>query len=108
MDAGAWCQQRDRDAGGSAFDSAATAPKTPPTADAAPVGLREAVIQDLMEVLDASGYLRSRSALQVRSTLHQLLGRLQPSRSEAGMLRGMLKPTRWQMGLLAPRDSTDP
>ena len=104
---GAWCQQRDRDAGGSAIDGAATAPTAPPTADAAPVGLRDAVIQDLMEVLDASGYLRSRSELQVRSTLHQLLGRLQPTRSEAGMLRGMLKPTRWQMGLLAPRDTTE-
>jgi len=93
---GTWCQDRDADP---------EAPPEPPAATTlpAPQGLRDAVIEDVLGVLEATGYLESRSPLQVRATLHQLLARVQPSVQDAGMLRGMLKPSRWRLGLLPTR-----
>jgi TrmH family RNA methyltransferase len=65
----------------------------------APVALREAAIEDTMEVLEAVGYLRSRSAVQVRGTLHEGLARVAEDARLVAILRGMLKPVRHALGV---------
>ena len=87
---GAWCQDRDRD----------KAPASPPPG--VPMGLRQGLVQDVLEVLGASGYLDNRPDAMVRSTLHQLAAKLE-TLEEARMLRGMLKPVRWKLGVLPRR-----
>lgn len=87
---GAWCQTRDAD-------------KVPaPARPGVPMGLRQGLVNDLLEVLRASGYLDNRPDAMVRSTLHQLATKLD-SLEEARVLRGMLKPVRWKLGVLPKR-----
>lgn len=87
---GAWCQQRD-------------AAKPPaPAAATVPVGLRDGLVDDLVSVLGAVGYLDNHPSSLVRSTLHQLAAKL-TSIDEASMLRGMIKPVRWELGLVPRR-----
>ncbi len=90
---GGWCQARD-----------AAAPHWPLWRRRKMQGL----VQDALQVLEATGYLNGRSPLQVRATLGQLLGRLEPTGPEAGMLRGMLKPLRFHLGLLGRRSPPPP
>jgi tRNA C32,U32 (ribose-2'-O)-methylase TrmJ len=66
------------------------------------MGLRQGLVNDLLEVLRASGYLDNRPDAMVRSTLHQLATKLD-SLEEARVLRGMLKPVRWKLGVLPKR-----
>jgi tRNA/rRNA methyltransferase len=62
------------------------------------------LIDEAMELLECSGYLTGRSTNRVRTTLFQLLGRVQEDGTEAGMLRGMLRGLRYRAGLLNPSD----
>ena len=70
-------------------DSSPPAPTAP-----APQALRDAAVADALGVLDAVGYLRSRSPSQVRATLHQALAHLAHDARYLAVLRGMLKPVR--------------
>jgi len=71
---------------------------SPPTPTvSAPQALRDAAIDDTLEVLDAVGYLRSRSPSQVRATLQQALAHLAHDARYLSVLRGMLKPVRHRL-----------
>jgi tRNA (cytidine32/uridine32-2'-O)-methyltransferase len=67
----------------------------PPAGEPAPMKLHQAVVQEAVEVLDAAGYLRGRSAVQVHGTLYRMFGRARPSKDEAAILRGMTKQLLW-------------
>lgn len=60
-------------------------------------GLLRAIVAQAETVLERGGYLRGRSAEQVRGTLLRLLARLGPDAAEAGMLHGMLAHVRWSL-----------
>lgn len=63
----------------------------------APVALRDAAIDDAMQVLGAVGYLDSRSPVQVRGTLHEGLARIAADARLVAILRGMLKPLKHRL-----------
>jgi TrmH family RNA methyltransferase len=69
----------------------------PNAATPAPQALRDAAIADAIDVLDAAGYLRSRSPSQVRATLQQALAHLAHDARYLAVLRGMLKPVRHKL-----------
>jgi len=66
-----------------------------PTDEPAPAWLQDAVINEGVEVLQAAGYLRGRSPVQVHGTLYRLFGRSRPSKDEAEILRGMAQQLQW-------------
>jgi len=80
-------------------------PEEVPARNPLPVlAVQERLLDDAMELLEWSGYLHGRSEPRVRTTLFQLLSRVQEDGSEAGLLRGMLKGLRYQAGLVNETD----
>ena len=77
----------------------ASRPDTSPPTDTtpAPQALRDAAIADALEVLNAVGYLRSRSPSQVRATLQRALAHVSHDARYLSVLRGMLKPVRHRL-----------
>jgi tRNA/rRNA methyltransferase len=72
-----------------------SSPPLPP--NPAPIALRDAAVRDVMEVLEASGYLASRNPSQVRATLHRAMSKLSEDARDVAVLRGMLKPVRHRL-----------
>ena len=70
----------------------------------APMAVQNHLIDEAMELLEWSGYLNGRSEVRVRTTLFQLLARVQEDGSEVGVLRGMLKGMRYRAGLINDSD----
>jgi len=68
----------------------------------APAWLQDSVIKEGVEVLEAAGYLRGRSPVQVHGTLYRLIGRARPSMDEAANLRGMTRQLLWWFKERAP------
>ena len=68
------------------------------------MALQNHLVDEAIELLEWSGYLNGRSEVRVRTTLFQLLSRLQKDGTEAGLLRGMLKGLRYRAGLINDSD----
>ena len=65
---------------------------------------QEILINEVMEILELTGYLHGRNNDRIRTTLFQLLLRIQEDGSEVGILRSMLKGVRHHTGLIKSQD----
>jgi len=68
-----------------------------PTSPPAPLAMQQSLLDQAVEVLSRTTYLKGRNEDQVRITLGRLLQRLAPTEQEAAILLGMTKRTRIQL-----------